>query len=394
MEARQGNNEAMFKMPAPSRLFCREPRRLLSFFASYTNTSTSLRQQFASSPPLRRQSPHMLGKYGRLDGLPRRDETFDRGPREERIPLPAPALPPPGTTTMKTSASASTSTSKSTPTTTTASASATRPRGQIRLRPATPDERETIARIHFDAFSPGPMASLLNGLGGVTEQALHGFAADLFPGPDHDVASKGERFITVAELVPEDDDGSGNNENGQAPEMVAFGKWTLYRHERDQAQWDVEEPAVSEEEFTGSSAEVMDAFIGDLHRTARALAKGEPYLHLGILACKTAHARMGAGTAILRSGLELADELGIPARLEASPPGYPLYVRHGFEPIAAQDLDITGRWGKVKNPGDNWGQDNAVEKCGPLPEGCFRTVYMRRPPKGAGAGAGAGAAGQ
>lgn len=100
---------------------------------------------------------------------------------------------------------------------------------------------------------------------------------------------------------------------------------------------------------------------------------------------------MGAGSAILRSGLELADELGIAARLEASPSGYGLYARHGFEPLEAQDLDLTRRWGKVREPGDNWGQDTAVDKCGPLPEGCFRTVFMRRPPKGA---AGAGAAGQ
>lgn len=182
------------------------------------------------------------------------------------------------------------STSKSTSTATTATATATAaPRGQIRLRRATPDEREAIARIHFDAFGPGPMASLLNGPEGVTEQAVHGFAMDLFPGPDHDVASKGERFITVAELVPDDDSSNGQ---AAAPEVVAFGKWTLYRHERDRAQWDVEEPAVPKEGTAGSCAEVMDAFIGDLHRRARALAKGEPHLRMYFFATHThTHAR-------------------------------------------------------------------------------------------------------
>ncbi|KAL8376009.1 hypothetical protein RB595_007221 [Gaeumannomyces hyphopodioides] len=252
-----------------------------------------------------------------------------------------------------------------------------RPRGQMRLRPARPEEREDIARAHFDAFGLSPMASLLQGPGGLTEQVVRGFASDLFPGPDHDEAAKGERLITVAEFVAEDD-GSGQQ---QQPELVAFAKWIIYRHERTEAQWDVAEPAVAKEEPDGSCAVVMDAFIGDLRRRARALVKGEPYMHLDILACKTAYAGLGAGTALLRSGLELADELGLAARLEASPPGYRLYLRHGFEPVAAQDLEITRRWGKAQAAGENWGQENAVEVCGPLAEGCYRTVFMRRPPK-------------
>lgn len=259
---------------------------------------------------------------------------------------------------------------------TSTTAAASRPRGQVRLRPARLEERETIARVHFNAFGPSPMASLLEGPGGLTEQAVHGFASDLFPGPGHDEAAKGERLITVAEFVAEDETGQQ-----QQPELVAFAKWTIYRRERTEAQWDVAEPAVAKEELGGSCAVVMDAFIGDLHRRARALARGEPHMHLNILACKTAYAGLGAGTALLRSGLELADELGLAARLEASPPGYRLYLRHGFEPVATQDLEITRRWGKAQAAGENWGQDNAVEACGPLAEGCYRTVFMRRSPK-------------
>jgi hypothetical protein len=104
---------------------------------------------------------------------------------------------------------------------------------------------------------------------------------------------------------------------------------------------------------------------------------------LGVLACKTNYSRLGAGSALLRWGLALADEVGVAARLEASPPGYPLYLRHGFEPIAAQDLELTRRWGAIQKPGDNWGQENAVEVLGPLAGGHHRTVFMLRPAKGA-----------
>ncbi|KAL8345508.1 hypothetical protein RB601_005519 [Gaeumannomyces tritici] len=335
-----------------SRLFYRDPRRLLCLSTHNRSPSTALRRTVAPPLPLLRSLRHTTSRYSSSLGNSHR-----RSSSSSSRTMAAPTTPTPATS---------------------------RPRGQMRLRPARPEESVAIARVHFDAFGSSPMASLLHGgPGGVSEQTVRDFASDLFPGPDHDEAAKGERLLTVAEFVPEGDgDGGEQQQQQQQPELVAFAKWTIYRRERTAAQWDVEEPAAAEEEAGGSSsAVVLDAFIGDLHRTARALAKGEPHMHLNILACKKAHAGLGAGTALLRAGLELADELGLPTRLESSPLGYRLYARHGFEPVAAQDLEIARRWGKAHAAGENWGHGNAVEVCGPAPEGCYRSVFMRRPAK-------------
>jgi hypothetical protein len=79
----------------------------------------------------------------------------------------------------------------------------------------------------------------------------------------------------------------------------------------------------------------------------------------------------------------LADSLGLVSWLEASPYGYPLYKRHGYEDVAVIDFRITETWGAKKGEGRDWGEKSALEIGGPLPEGEMRTVVMKRLPKAA-----------
>ncbi|OCK76718.1 hypothetical protein K432DRAFT_305732, partial [Lepidopterella palustris CBS 459.81] len=46
------------------------------------------------------------------------------------------------------------------------------------------------------------------------------------------------------------------------------------------------------------------------------------------------HQRKGAGTMLMQWGMERAAEMGLPAYLEASHEGYPLYKKLGFRDIA------------------------------------------------------------
>lgn len=102
---------------------------------------------------------------------------------------------------------------------------------------------------------------------------------------------------------------------------------------------------------------------------------------LGILACKPDRQRLGAGSALVRLGTELADELNLPCRLEASPVGYGLYRKFGFEDVDVLDTKVTETWGVTNTDGSNWGANNALDLAGPAAEGVVRTVIMRRPPK-------------
>lgn len=48
----------------------------------------------------------------------------------------------------------------------------------------------------------------------------------------------------------------------------------------------------------------------------------------------------GAGTALVKHGLALADEQNLPVWLEASAKGYPLYKKLGFEDVEPHDTDF------------------------------------------------------
>lgn len=102
---------------------------------------------------------------------------------------------------------------------------------------------------------------------------------------------------------------------------------------------------------------------------------------MNTLACSASRQRLGAGTALLKWGIELADAEGKVAWLEASPQGYSLYRRFGFEDVEVQDLKVTELWGPVKEEHENWGEGSAVAFAGALPRGTFRTVFMKRVPK-------------
>jgi hypothetical protein len=80
-------------------------------------------------------------------------------------------------------------------------------------------------------------------------------------------------------------------------------------------------------------------------------------------------------------GVNLADSLGLPCRLEASPVGYGLYRKFGYEDVDVLDLNVTEIWGVANTDGSNWGATNAVTLAGPAPDGVLRSVIMRRPPR-------------
>ncbi|KAK0741603.1 hypothetical protein B0T21DRAFT_116765 [Apiosordaria backusii] len=245
----------------------------------------------------------------------------------------------------------------------------------IRVRKAELADTDAIVKIHYDAFDDDVMNGLMYP-GGATEAARKTFGERVFPKPqsEEELAKNGEVFLNVAEYFPDGPEGPG--------EVVAFSKWVLHREPRTEDQWKAENYVPTVENFgEGADLSVIDAFIGELNRKQRDDAKGEAALFLGILACSPDRQRLGAGSALVKWGTELADSLGLPTRLEASPVGYALYRRFGFEDVDVLDMNLKERWGKTKAEGRYWGENNAVALAGPVPEGVNRSVIMRRPAK-------------
>ncbi|KAI3399569.1 hypothetical protein diail_6208 [Diaporthe ilicicola] len=253
--------------------------------------------------------------------------------------------------------------------------STTTPNPRLRIRRATPDDAGTIAKIHFEAFGPGVMNRLMYP-DGVSESARANFAGSIFPPPGETDPSV-EVIVMVAELLPE----GGEADGAQDPVVVAFAKWKLVKEAQPREKWEGHYEMSDEELGVGSNAAVYNAFIGGMHEMRQRWMKGDPCLHLGILAATPTRSRLGAGTALLQWGCDLADREHKTAWLEASPAGYSLYRRFGFEDVEVQDLKVTEKWGRVRSESEDWGAGSAVALAGELPEGSFRSAMMRRVPK-------------
>ena len=98
---------------------------------------------------------------------------------------------------------------------------------------------------------------------------------------------------------------------------------------------------------------------------------------LSLLATDPTRRGLGAGSALVRWGLELANKQQLPVYLEATPKGYPVYRKLGFEDLDVQDLPIKELWDAV-DAGEDLGVNSAVELAGPLPARTLRSVLMRR----------------
>ncbi|KAL1864277.1 hypothetical protein VTK73DRAFT_6008 [Phialemonium thermophilum] len=255
---------------------------------------------------------------------------------------------------------------------------------RIHVRRATKADADAILDIHFAAFLPSATNRLMFP-NGVTPDARVKFGQSLFPEepatgdgaaqkPSGD--SGPETIVTVAELLPD----SGTE--GDAGEVIAFAKWVVYYEPRPREVWDAPRTPMTVETLgEGVNVDVYERFIGEVREMRKKWMKGEPGVLLDILASSPARGRMGAGSALLRWGLDFADQKGLDSWLESSPTGYPLYRRFGFEDVDVQDLPVTELWGVTRKSDEDWGSSTGLDVAGPLPEGAFRTVLMKRAAK-------------
>lgn len=95
--------------------------------------------------------------------------------------------------------------------------------------------------------------------------------------------------------------------------------------------------------------------------------QGRRYMVCKALFTDPSFQQHGMGTALLKYGNQLADQSTLPIYLQASPFGFPLYSKHGFETIRHLDVDL--RVWAPKASGNDKGYGN------------YRFRYMLRLPK-------------
>lgn len=205
-----------------------------------------------------------------------------------------------------------------------------------------------------------------------------GMESDLIAGNSSTV-----RYV-VAELVDNCSNPASmpSNTSGdrpcQTPSMlIGFAKWLFYPDPAKSAQGPTTVSTSSLDE--GSNLGLAQAFFGGCHELRQRYIEREARRHciLTILAVSPTRRGLGAGSALLGWGTDLADREGLDCWLTSTPVGYGVYRRAGFGDVDVLDLDL-GRWGLGKVDGEDWGEMLAVDGFGGVGGGLYRVVLMCR----------------
>ncbi|KAI1265912.1 acyl-CoA N-acyltransferase [Xylariaceae sp. FL1019] len=166
--------------------------------------------------------------------------------------------------------------------------------------------------------------------------------AVLFPGPmPADVMN--HRAAELAKLLRDDPtcrwlkvvetDIEPNETNDQ---MIGFAQWNIRTAGEPLPGPRTPHPGVNDEAF--------EALFGAINRMRAKTIGDQPHLHLKSLHVDPKYERKGAGQQMISWGVEEAKKAGLPAFLEASQVGYPLYLRCGFREVDRISVDFN-RWG-------------------------------------------------
>ncbi|KAJ4418847.1 hypothetical protein N0V82_005293 [Gnomoniopsis sp. IMI 355080] len=233
------------------------------------------------------------------------------------------------------------------------------------------DSLDAIARIYFDGFSTTVLHQHWYP-GGASPSAREKYICrlrnDLSPG-DSSSSSSVQVYLKVVELAAP---------NGEEPEIIAFAKWKFVKESLPVEVYDMKREEITQEELgEGVNLDLMRTFMGKMDQFRRETMRGERCLHLGTFVCHPNHRGLGAASALLQWGVELADKEQVPAFLEASPHAYSLYKKFGFEDIDMYQFPLEDT-GLIDE------KDLGAEMCrdrGEKPLGFHRTAIMRRLPR-------------
>ncbi|CCT61081.1 hypothetical protein IAQ61_001638 [Plenodomus lingam] len=182
----------------------------------------------------------------------------------------------------------------------------------LELQPCTEPDLVDFTRIMNSAFSS---------LG-------HGMMQLLIPNPmpddhleksieKHVKSFREEEDVTYLKIIDTDLNGK----------MIAGAKWRINKTERTEEQIQKMLPVPGKDEEGRPAAQ---DFMWFLHRVRKEYMGTKPFYFLHILVTDPEHHRRGAGTMLLKWGLEQADKDNMPAFLESSSMARPLYTSLGF----------------------------------------------------------------
>ncbi|KAI8965119.1 acyl-CoA N-acyltransferase [Daldinia sp. FL1419] len=117
------------------------------------------------------------------------------------------------------------------------------------------------------------------------------------------------------------------------PETGAAAAFAIYRivpegYPPEKQTWRARWPPA--EGFPDMSDDHLDDFFSRMEKAHAHVVGDRGHVFLEVLATKEEFRKRGYGSALVKWGTELADQLGLECYLDASPAGKPLYEAHGY----------------------------------------------------------------
>ncbi|KAI9881162.1 MAG: hypothetical protein M1830_007140 [Pleopsidium flavum] len=202
---------------------------------------------------------------------------------------------------------------------------------------ATPADAATMMIIQFKAMAHEP------------------YHHAVFPGGNTPSARGAAEKRRMPDLLLPEDSENFVMKVVEGETIVGWGKWKVFPKERGREEW--EQPSLKQIQDSMTWAErgtwrweASSEFLGRV--TAMRQRHVQARAHLLLNPCMTdpQHQRRGVGAALVQWGIDHADALGLPAYLEATAAGRPLYERCGFRVIDKVVVDCD-RWPEMGERG-------------------------------------------
>lgn len=230
------------------------------------------------------------------------------------------------------------------------------------LQPVSKADALALVRTRAAAYV-GPTNALIHTHLPVSESSVRGVAGDR--AREVGKPNMWHWKVVDTELPPSEDDPSENNGRTIAISVWSAHNVTLDRDAKhvikeEKGEQGSNEPTTNPAETdTGKNdkekeekpflppelkVDVLMGLLTPLREAQKEIMGSKPYLMLNSLACHPDHHKRGAGTMMLKWGLERADELGLEMYLDTSQLARPMYEKWGFELQRGIDFDRT-LWG-------------------------------------------------
>lgn len=121
-------------------------------------------------------------------------------------------------------------------------------------------------------------------------------------------------------------------EENEKEEIVGFAKWV-----RPGAPIEMPPPADAFPQDGNPTLAVE--FFGALTAAHKRIMEEKPHWYLELIAVRKEWMGQGAASAMMKWGIERADEDGLPCFLEATPNGKGMYEKYGFRVFGEQEFD-------------------------------------------------------